>query len=461
MTAKKEIDEAITELFNLFMNFDLADMLSRVGTNNDFGSNWVHSVAYLKIRYPVDDYVRYMHEYLQLAENSGELVNGKKEVLAKINEILNNRYNELVELYRRHLIAINNYKADTFTTDVEDIVHRAGRYEVELKKQMRGVNEFASYYNKKWDKTIDSMVFPEDSVEHSVMAQLQIFRGKIDLIERNFEDYNKNLAAFLSELENSIAASKFLTSTQIRQIRSYINLIQLISVAIETVKIYLRTKALADELAIRYSKDQSKVGVRLMGLTETELLPLYKTAGVIMTRAETEIKMSEHYIPSIKIIRKNVENRFKGEAGEAESIQRLIAQKESEEKRIKGEISKVWLDFNGKKKVLEKNLRNLQTDLITLRGTIAEKNKEIDKIKDELDKMTQLEKSLEAASQYRKYLNYVYNKTNELNSMLSVITSTNNYYERVVELSEAEQVKIMDKILREEESKLKGEGILK
>jgi hypothetical protein len=265
----------------------------------------------------------------------------------------------------------------------------------------------------------------------------------------------------MSELENSITASKFLTSTQIRQIRSYINLVTLLAVAIDTSKSYLRSKALSDELAIRYTKDKSRIGIRISTIGDTELLPLYKTAGVILTRAETEIKMSDNYVPSIKIIRKNIESRFKDESGDVESLQRQLNQKESEEKRIKNEVSKIWVDFNGRKKVLEKNLKNLQTELINIRSNYEEHKITLDSIREEVEKMTMFEKSLEVTSTYRKNLNFVYTKTNELNSALSQITRTGNYYERVVELSEAEQVKIMDRILKEEESNIKGDGILK
>jgi len=58
-------------------------------------------------------------------------------------------------------------------------------------------------------------------------------------------------------------------------------------------------------------------------------------------------------------------------------------------------------------------------------------------------------------------LNSIVNKFAELNNMMSNITYTSSYYERVVELSEKEQIKIMERILREEENTLKGEGILK
>lgn len=459
--AKRELDDSLVDILNLFMNFDIADLLSRVGTNNDFESNWVHTTAYLKIRYPVEDYLNYFHEYLQLADNAGELLNSKKEVLIEINNILTNRYDEFVDLFKKHLISINGYRADTFNNNVEDIIHRGGKHDSELRKQIKGLSDFASYYNDIWNKILAAMNFSEDTIEYSVIQQIKVFREKIINIEKNYEDYNKNVQQFMSELENSITASKFLTSTQIRQIRSYISLITLVDVAIDTAKIYLRSKALADELAIRYAKDKSKLGLRLTTVGDTELLPLYKTAGVILTRPETEVKMSDNFVPSVKVIRKNIETRFRDESVDVESLQRQINQKESEEKRIKNEISKIWIDFNGKKKVLEKNLKNIQSDMINIRGNLEEKNKSVEAIKKELEKMTEFEKSLEVTSIYRKNLNFVFTKGNELNSMLSKITTTNNYFERVVELSVEEQIKIMDKILKEDESALKGEGILK
>ncbi len=461
MMAKKELDDSVIDILNMFSSFDLADLLSRVGTNNDFGSNWIHSTAYLKIKYPVDEYVKYLHEYLQLADNAGELMNSKRDVLSKINDILNNRYNEFVELYKRQLISVGGYRADTFSNDVEDVIHRGGKYEAELRKQIKGLSDFAAYYNDKWNKTLMSLNFHEDTVEYSVMQQIKVFRERIVHIDKNYEDYNKTVQQFMSDLENNITASKFLTSTQIRQIRSYINLVTLLAVAIDTTKSYLRSKALADELAIRYAKDKSRTGIRISTIGDTELLPLYKTAGVILTRAETEIKMSDNYVPSIKIIRKNIESRFKEESGDVESLLRQLNQKESEEKRIKNEVSKIWVDFNGRKKVLEKNLKNLQTELINIRSNYEDHKIALESIRQEVEKMTIFEKSLEVTSTYRKNLNFVYTKTNELNATLSQITKTGNYYERVVELSEAEQVKIMDKILKEEESNIKGDGILK
>jgi len=67
--AKKELDEMLSEILNLLSRFDLADLMSRIGTNNIFGPNWVHTMGYLKIRYPVDGYIRYQKDFLSLLES--------------------------------------------------------------------------------------------------------------------------------------------------------------------------------------------------------------------------------------------------------------------------------------------------------------------------------------------------------------------------------------------------------
>ena len=461
LSAKKELDNAVVDIIHVMMSFDLADLLSRVGTNNDFGQNWVHNMAYLKIRYPLEDYLKYLHEYLKLLESVGTFVNLKRESLSQIDDVLKRRYLELVELFRRNLISINNYRPESFDAEVEDVIHRAGRYDLEFKKQVKGIEDFAAYYNDKWAKALKAMAFSEDTVEYSVMQQINRWSQDISEISRTYEDFTKGLASSLADVESSLTASKFVTSSQLRQIRSYINFVNLINGAIQTFGTYLRAKALADELKIRYAKDQSPEGKRAVTVGETEVTPLFKTAGTILTRPETEIKMSDQYIPGVRVVRKNLESRFKEAGEEMESLQRLLAQKETEETRLKGELARIRLDISGKGKVIRRHLESVRGEIGAQKTALEERKTEVDRLHSELDILTSLEKSLEVTSQYRKSLNAIVSKTSELNSMLSSISGTGSYFERVVELSDDEQEKILKKILMEEEASLKGEGILR
>ena len=461
MSAKKELDDAIIDTLNIMMNFDLADLLSRVGSNNDFGANWVHSLAFLRIRYPVDQYVAYLNEYLRLTESIGSFLNTKKDAVQMISTILENRLAELKDLYRLHLISVNSYRPETFDDEVNDITHRAGKYDVELRKQMKGFEDFARFYSNKWASVFEAMSFGEDSVEYGVVEQVKSWMASINQLSKVYDELVKSVPNAVDEMEHSMTASKFLTASQMRMIRAYTGLVELVTSSSEAIQTYLKAKALADEVAIRYGKDQSKRGRRAAAIGDTELLPLFRALGYLLTRPETEAKSFEQFLPGIRVAKKNAEVRLKDSMAEMSSQERVLAQKVQERDRIKGELARVRVDISGKKKALQRNLESIENDIEGLSTQIEQMRKDNAKGQGELDNATQLEKNFEITASYRKSVNNIVNKSAELNRTMSEITSTGSYYERVVELSEAEQVKIMEKILKEEEASLRGNEILK
>ncbi|MEM2129694.1 MAG: tubulin-like doman-containing protein [Candidatus Bathyarchaeia archaeon] len=461
VTAKEDLDMAIVNIISIMMNFDLADLLSRVGTNNDFGPNWVHTLSYLRIRYPVDDYIKYIHNHLALTDELGIFLKSKKEALVQINEIIKNRYNELVELYRSHLVTLNTYNQKTFEAEIEDAINRVGKYDIEFKKQVRGIEDFAQYYNEKWTSTLKAMAFPEDSVEYSVLQQIAKWRDSINNLSKNYESFLNDIATSLSDIESTMTACRFLTASHIRQIRSYMNLVQLVSISLDTARNYLRAKLLADELVIRYGKNQTKEGQRALTIGEAELIPLFKAVGYILTKPETEVKVSDQYLPGIRVIKKNIEKMFKDSQSDLEYTNSILAQKQLEIDRLKKNLKKIRIDINGRKKTIKKNIGLLETELSGLTQKVAQKQKQSEQLHNELEKISELEKSLEITSLYRKSLNTIVNKFTELNNMMSNITFTNSYYERVVELSDIEQIKIMERILKEEETTLKGGSLFR
>ena len=461
VTAKRELDESIIDIMSMFMRFDLADLLSRVGTNNDFGANWAHTLAYLRIRYPVQDYIDYMHEYLKLLETLGTFMEAKREALLTINEAMKNRFGMLKSLYRKTLIQTNNYRPDSFDTEVEEVIRRAGKFEAEFKKQVRGLEDFALNYNQRWTKVLQAMAFKPETIEYGVVQALSHFHQQIQNLGANYDQFLKDMPLYTSELENSITASKALTSSQIRQVRSYMNFVALVAIALETLNLYIRAKGLADEVAVLYAKDESKEGRMAATKGETDLLPLYKAAGYVLNKPETEIKVSDQYIPGIRVVKKGLDDTYRESSASLESTERLLAQKEQDVTRLKKDMDKIKVDVSGKKKLIKRTLDSLENEVGAIRVQIEGQRTDRDKLRADLDKLTELEKALEITSPYRKLLATVVNKTAELNTLMSGITNTGSYFERVVELSEVEQVKIMEKILREEEESLKGDSILK
>jgi hypothetical protein len=212
---------------------------------------------------------------------------------------------------------------------------------------------------------------------------------------------------------------------------------------------------------MRYGKTQSQDAQRVVTIGEAELIPLFKAVGFILTKPETEIKVSDQYLPGIRVIKKNIEKMFKDAQSECDFTETTLAKKKFEIERLKNDIQKIKIDLNGKKKMMKQSISKLEFEIAALNQTMEEQNHQSEQFRIELEKITELEKTLEMTSAYRKSLNSIVNKFTELNSTMSKITFTNSYYERVVELSENEQIKIMEKILKEEEDTLKGEGILR
>jgi len=460
-TAKKELDEAVVDVLGMLMRFDLADLLSRVGSNNDFGPNWVHTIAYLRIRYPVQDYIDYMHEYLKLLEVVGTFMGEKMTALEAINSALLNRLTELKEFYRRYLISTNNYRPDAFDAEVEEVIRRAGKYEAEFRRQVKGLEDFSSNYNQRWTKVLKAMSFAEDSAEYGIVQVLDHWNQQVSSLGASYSQLLKDLPTYSAELENLITASKFLTSSHIRQVRSYVAFVTLVAKALETLDLYIRGRNLADEVGAIYAKDTSKEGKIIAAKGETDLLPLFKAAGYILTRPETEVKVSDQYVPGIRIVKKGLDEGFRVASAELESTERLVAQKEAEISRLEKEIKKIRVDVSGKKKLLNRSLETLKSESAAAKASLEEQRADREKMRADVEKLIQLEKSLEITSAYRKTLASIVSKSTELNALMSGITTTDNYYERVVELGEAEQLKIMEKILREEEESLRGETILK
>src|SRR5271169_5382100 len=349
VTAKKELDESIIDILSMFMRFDLADLLSRVGTNNDFGANWAHTLAYLRIRYPVQDYIDYMHEYLKLLETLGTFMEAKNEALGTINAAMKNRFAAL-----KNLIQTNNYRPDSFDSEVEEVIRRAGKFEAEFKKQVRGLEDFALNYNQRWTKVLQAMAFGPETTEYSVIQGLTHFHQQISNLGANCEQFLKDLPLYTSELENSITASKFLTSSQIRQVRSYLSFVNLVATSLETLNLYIRAKGLADEVAVLYAKDETREGRTAAAKGETDLLPLYKAAGYILNRPETEIKVSDQYIPGIRVVKKGLDETFREASATLESAERLLAENDQDVSRRTKEMDKNRIDVGGKKKLLKR-----------------------------------------------------------------------------------------------------------
>jgi len=455
--AKKELDEMLSEILNLLSRFDLADLMSRIGTNNMFGPNWVHTTGYLKIRYPVDGYIRYQKDFLSLLERIGSYMALKKDLVDRIRSILDAKYQELVEILRAHLIELGSYSPETFENEVEDLIRRGGKYDVDLRAQIRALQDFVSYYNSKYLKAVRAIRFPEDKIEYGVVKKIE---DLIEVMSNISNTYEAVAEISLDEIEQGIVSGRGFTIKQIGLLRSYLSFVKLVSSGINSIKIYLRAKSLAEELIKRYGKAQTKEAQTVKQINEVELSQLFGALQTLLSMPEMEAKTLDQVTLGLRVLRKNLEDQYRDKDSLVEHTKRLLSQKEAEEKQIRNEIRSIKIDLAGRRKKLERQLASIQSEINILRTRLEEQERDAERSKRIYELARDLVAGLEVTSEYRKHLVQIASTEREINTLMSEITKTAKFYERVVELSEAEQMRIMEKILKEEEASLRGDEIL-
>jgi len=455
--AKKELDEMLSEILNLLSRFDLADLMSRIGTNNMFGPNWVHTMGYLKIRYPVDGYIRYQKDFLSLLERIGSYMALKKDLVDRIRSILDAKYQELVEILRAHLIELGSYSPETFENEVEDLIRRGGKYDVDLRAQIRALQDFVSYYNSKYLKAVRAIRFPEDKIEYGVVKKIE---DLIEVMSNISNTYEAVAEISLDEIEQGIVSGRGFTIKQIGLLRSYLSFVKLVSSGINSIKIYLRARSLAEELIKRYGKAQTKEAQTVKQINEVELSQLFSALQTLLSMPEMEAKTLDQVTLGLRVLRKNLEDQYRDKDSLVEHTKRLLSQKEAEEKQIRNEIRSIKIDLAGRRKKLERQLASIQSEINILRTRLEEQERDAERSKRIYELARDLVAGLEVTSEYRKHLVQIASTEREINTLMSEITKTAKFYERVVELSEAEQMRIMEKILKEEEASLRGDEIL-
>lgn len=86
---------------------------------------------------------------------------------------------------------------------------------------------------------------------------------------------------------------------------------------------------------------------------------------------------------------------------------------------------------------------------------------DFEKLESNIKLYEQLANKMEATSEYRKRLNKIVELSKEYENKLAYIAKPRKYFERTTELTEDEQIKIIFKILAEQEDSLTNETIIK
>lgn len=236
------------------------------------------------------------------------------------------------------------------------------------------------------------------------------------------------------------------------------NLAELAEKSLNILKFYDEIRYLTEALA-GYCEvlPDSESDLKELKDIKSELATIYLVVQLMLRTPSDEAKMIDEHLAYINgIIAKRMEKRGIVD-NEVVRVQESKRRKEFDKSKLEKELRKIF----STKRYAKEQLRELERDLKRIQEEESYTLENLEKLDSTIKLYGKLAKRIELTSDYRKRLNKIVDLYKEYEERLSRITEPKKYYERSAELTESEQMRIIFKILTEQEEALTGDIILK
>ncbi len=471
MLARDEIDQMITEMIYVLMDFDMADLMSGIGTEVGLLDNSIHTLSMVKVNYPVDAYVNAFKSKLEEMQQLSQIRREKLNFLEMINKVLGVKYAEVSNLYKQYLIRTNSYVEDEFEEKLRSLIYGSPRFDEDYNLYIRGVQDQI----KSWiDDSIQfistiKVVAQEGTIEDSIMkltlqtdgsSNQDSLEGLMKNLMRNHSEFSELKTALFERLQQLVPSSQLLSVRQKKLVEDFMTLADVTEKVLDILRFYNETRHLTDAMIRRYEilPEDEFTPINFQDF-KAELTTLYHLLQLMVKHASDEVKMIDEHLTYLQAI----VGKFRGrkEAMENELYRLEERQKRKEFDKQKYEKESGGFFRFGKKRYAKEKLNEVERELRVINEEMLTTNEEIGKTDVVTELYNDLLKNLEVTSDYRKKLNIVLELNKEYQRLFSEIIKPKRFYERTTELTQDEQVKIIYKILAEQEEALSREGILR
>lgn len=470
MAARDEIDKMIVEMIYVLMDFDMADLMSGIGTEVGLTEDTIHTLSMIKVNYPVDAYVEAFKSNLYKMQQLAEIRKDKLDMLDKLKNVLILKKDEVSEIYKDYLIKTNAFNAEDFEEKTYQLIHGSPRYDEDQNLYVRGIQD---QINKWIDEIIQfvntiKLVSYEFTIEDSIAnlildredaSPMDSLEGMIRNIARTHPEFRAQKAAIFERLEQLVPSSQRLTIRQKKLIEDFMNLAEVTERSLEILTLYNDIRHLIDSISRRYEilPEEDKLNVNFKDM-KSELTTIYHLLQLMIKPSRDEIKMIDEHLTYLQAL--IVKFRAKREELENELIRAEEKRKRKEFDRNKYEKESKGFSLFGKKKYNREKLREVERELQSIKEDELHFIDQLGSSDILIEFYQDLSKKLEVTSDYRKKLNEVQVLTQDYQEKLSGIMKSNRFYERTSELTGDEQGKIIYKILADQGDELNREGIL-
>jgi hypothetical protein len=469
VNARTEMDEMIVDMLYVLMDFDLADLLGGIGTEVGLTDNFVHTLGMVKVMYPVDEYIaasKVNFEKLQLLyEHRRE----KLDILNGIYNIVKVNNDGARDLYKSYLIKTGTYAEEQFEEKTKSIIYNNPRLEEDYALHVKGIEEQVKNWMDELTKYLSTikLMGKTGTIEKAIINLTLHKEGsrKIDNLEalithitKTHLEFSEKKTALFERLKHLIPSSQVFTVRQKKILEDFMNLAELTDKTLQLLKFYDETRYLTEAL-IRYYEVLPESDLALKDLKDirSELATIYLVVQLMLRTPTDEAKMIDEHLAYINgIIAKLMDKRGIID-NEFVRIQETKKRKEFDRSKLEKEIRKI---FSVKRYAREK-LRQNERDLRRIEEEQAYTLEKLEKMDSTIKLYDQVGKKIEPISDYHKRLNKIVDLYVEYDERVSDILRPKKYFERSAELTDGEQMKIIFKILTEQEDALNRKVIVR
>jgi predicted transcriptional regulator len=469
VSARKEMDDMVVDLLYVLMDFDLADLLGGIGTEVGLTNNSAHTLGMVKVMYPVEDYItafKLNFEGMTLLQESRK---EKLQILDEIRSIVKVDNDLVRELFKNYLIKSGTFDEEQFEDKLKAIVNTNPRLEDDIELHVKGVEIQATNWLEeimRFLSTIKLMgkIGPIEeaiinlSLQKEGSRRLDNIQTLLTTLTKTHLEFSERKADITERLKQLIPSSQVFTLRQKKVLDDLVNIAEIAEQTLNLLKFYDETRYITDTL-IRYYEVLPDSDLELEDLhdVEKELGTLYLVIQLMLRTPGDEAKMIDEHLTYInEILSKRMTKRGDFD-NEALRVAEVKKRKEFDKHKLDVQARK----FFGSKRYAREQLLNVERDLRRVAEEEAIALENLDNADSIIHLYDKLSKRFELTSEYRKRLNKIVDAYEEYKVMMAKIAAPKRYYEKSADLTEREQLKIIFKILTEQEENLTREVIYK
>jgi len=469
VSARREMDDMVVDMLYTLMDFDLADLMGGIGTEVGLTNNSAHTLGMMKVMYPVEEYIsayKLNFEGLQLMQESRK---EKLLILNEIGDVINIDHDVTRELFKNYLIKTGTYNEEQFDEKLKSVINSNPRLEDDTILHVKGVEiQVKNWLSEimKFLSTIKLMgkTGPIEDAIINLTLQKEGSR-KLDNLEvllnnltKNHLEFHERKASILERLAQLIPTSQVFTVRQKKILDDLVHLAEIAERSLDLMKSYDETRYLTDAL-IRYYEVLPECQAELDDLKDiqAELATIYLVIQLMLRTPFDEAKMIDEHMTFVnEILTKRMQKRVNFD-NEVMRVQETKKRKEFDKEKMERQLRKLF----GGKRYAREQLLDLDRELKRIEQEESFVLDNLNKVDSTIKLYEKLTKRFELTSEYRKRLTKIADISKEYNEMIAEIVAPKKYFEKSADLTESEQLKIIFKILTEQEENLTREVIFK